>query len=170
MTMPAVTRAMFRDHWLRAAAGALGGSVVLLVAAIVGAVRVGTVEASAPPPTVADSALRFAQAGASTDIAAAVARDLFTDDRQAPPRRYRLPGEGDGAVRQAAPRPLVLGTVIGPGASSFAMCQTGPTDVLKVRVGGRVSEYTVVAIERGRVTFRGADGERFTVDAIKPAP
>jgi hypothetical protein len=155
---------------MRLAAGLLGVSVIVLIAAIVSAVRVGDVAAAAPPSAVPDSALRFMPPGASVDIAAAVARDLFTDDRQAPARRYRLPGEADVTVRQASPRPVVLGTVVGADGSSFAMCQTGPTDVVKVRVGGKVGEYTVVSIERGRVTFRGADGERFTVDASKPAP
>ena len=170
MTMPTVTREMLRDRWMRAAAAALGGAALVLVAAVVSAFRVGSVEAAAPSVIVADSALRFGALGPPVNIGGAVARDLFTDDRHAPARRYRLPGEVDAPERTVASRPIVLGTVLGADGASFAMCQTGPTDVVKARVGGRVGEYTVVLIERGRVTFRGTDGERFTVDASKPAP
>ena len=170
MNAPMITPDMLRDRWMRAAMTLLGASVIVLIAAIASAIRVGTVEAAAPATTVADSALRFTAVNEPVDIGAAVARDLFMDDRRAPPRRYRLPGEAVTVARQASPRPQVLGTAISADGSSFAMCQTGPTDVLKVRVGGRVGDYTVVSIERGRVTFRGLDGERFTVDASKPAP
>ena len=96
------------------------------------------------------------------------ARDLFADDRRAPVKRYRMPGEASTAPAQAAPRPIVLGTAVAPGGTSFAMCQVGPTDVVKVRVGGRVSDYTVVAIARGKVTFRAGNGEQFSVEASKP--
>lgn len=170
MNAPVVTSEMLRNRWMRAAMTLLGVSVIVLIAAIVSAIRVGTVEAAAPATTVADSALRFTAIGQPVDIGAAVARDLFMDDRQAPPKRYRLPGEAATVVRQPSPKPQVLGTAISPDGSSFAMCQTGPTDVIKVRVGGKIGDYTVVSIERGRVTFRGLDGERFTVDASKPAP
>ena len=170
MNAPMITPDMLRDRWMRAAASLLGAAVIVLIAAIVSAIRVGSVEAAPPATSVADSALHFTASGLPVDIAAAVSRDLFTDDRQAPPRRYRLPGEADAVVHQPAPRPLVLGTAVSADGTSFAMCQTGPTDVVKARVGGKVGEYTVVLIERGRVTFRGVDGERFTVDASKPAP
>ena len=170
MKTPPPASEMLRDGRMRLAVALLGASAFALVAAVVSAVRVGSVEAAAPPSAVADSALRFAEAGQPVDIGAAVARDLFTDDRQAPARRYRLPGEADVVAPPVASRPLVLGTAIGPAGTSFAMCQTGPADVVKARVGGRVGEYAVVAIERGRVTFRGADGELFTVDASKPVP
>lgn len=170
MNAPTITRDMLHDRWMQAAAMVLGVSAMVLLVAMVSAIRVGTVEAAPPTVSVAESALQFSAVGQAADIAAAVSRDLFTDDRQAPPRRYRLPGEANAVERQAAPKPLVLGTAISADGSSFAMCQTGPTDVVKVRVGGKVGEYTVVSIERGRVTFRGVEGERFTVDASKPAP
>lgn len=170
MIAPTMSREMLRDRGLRAAMAVLGTAVIVLMVAIVGAVRVGSVEAAAQHAVVPDSALQFAPAGQATDIPGAVARDLFTDDRQAPAGRYRLPGESDVAVRAAAPRPVVLGTAITADGTSFAMCQTADATVVKARVGGKVGEYAVVSIERGRVTFRAPDGERFTVDASKPAP
>jgi hypothetical protein len=160
---------------LRGADGALRVSRAALVVAlavfgtiVVEAIRVGPVEAAPAGAPISEAALRFADAGPTVNIAAANARDPFADDRQAPAKRYRMPGEASTAPAPAAPRPVVLGTAIAPGGTSFAMCQVGPTDVVKVRVGGRVGEYTVVAIARGKVTFRAGDGEQFTVEASKP--
>jgi hypothetical protein len=167
--IPRLTPAAMREPAVRYALGALVVAVVLLGVAAVGAIRVEQVEASVPPPTIADSALRFRIPGEGADVAAAVAKDLFTDDRQAPPRRYLMPGASE-VEAQPAPRPAVLGTALGGADGDFAICQVagGPSRV--VRVGGKVGEFTVVGIERGKVTFRGPDGERFTIDASKPVP
>lgn len=156
------------DGALRAARAFLVVALAVLATAIVEAVRVGTVEAAPAGTAIPEAALRFADAGPAVDVAAANARDPFADDRRAPTRRYRMPGDVDAVATQAAPRPVVLGTAVAPGGTSFAMCQVGPTDVVKVRVGGRVGEYTVVAIARGKVTFRASGGEQFTVEASKP--
>lgn len=159
-----------RERNFRLAIAAVGVAIVVLIVAAVGAVRVPDVAAAPPPPAIADSALRFAFPGAGPDIAAAVAKDLFTDDRRAPIRRYRVPGEADDVPAQAAPRPTVLGTAIAADGAHFATCQLPGGAPTIVRVGSRIGAFTVVAIERGRVTFRDASGERFTLDNSKPVP
>lgn len=169
MTIPRLTPAATREPALRYAFGVFVVAVALLGFALGGAIRVGKVEASVPPAPVADSVLRFRIPGAGADVAAAVASDLFTDDRQAPLRRYLMPGEPD-VPEASAPRPVVLGTALGGAEGDFAMCQVAGGPVRVVRVGGQIGEFTVVAIARGKVTFRGTDGERFTIDASKPVP
>ena len=170
MSTATFNREMMRDRFFRASVVTLVASVVVLLVAIVGAVRVQTVAAAPLPATIPDSALRFVGFGVTADLAAAAANDLFADDRQAPPKRYRLPGEASDTPRQPAPRPVVLGTALSDDGGSFAICQLvgGPSTV--VRAGTRIGEFVVVSIERGRVAFRAADGERFSIDASKPVP
>lgn len=170
MTIPVISREMLRDRWMRVAAAALGIAAVVLVAAIVGAWRVDAVSAAPALASVPDSALRFALAGAGTDVAAAVSRDLFADDRRAPARRYRMPGDAEFEVAAVVVRPVVLGTAIAVDGAHFASVRLGNDNATIARVGMKVGEYTVVAIERGRVTFRNAVGERVVIEASKPAP
>ena len=139
MTMPTVTREMLRDRWMRAAAAALGGAALVLIAAVVSAIRVGSVEAAAPSVMVADSALRFGALGPPVNIGGAVARDLFTDDRHAPARRYRLPGEVDAPERTVASRPIVLGTVLGAADTVVELVGTVPITALSTGAAGVLS-------------------------------
>src|SRR5262249_22320908 len=117
-----------------------------------------------------DSALRIPAPGAGIDIAAANARDLFSDGRQPPPKRYKMPGESDAAPAAPPARPTVLGTVMAGDGGHFATAQVPGGNPVIIRAGEKIGGYTVVAIERGKVTFRGTDGERFTIDASKPVP
>lgn len=164
------SRAMLRDVVFRVAAATLVVAVVVLVLTTVDAVRLQPVQAAPMPPAIADSALRIVPPAASADLASAVAHDVFADDRQAPKRRYRLPGETDDTRRQPTPRPIVLGTALSDAAGTFAVCQLVGAEPKIVRVGAKLGEFTVVAIERGRVTFRTADGERIAIDESKPVP
>lgn len=170
MSQPIVTREMLRNGLFRGATLALVVSLVALVIAAVGAVRIADVEAASAPPAIPDSALRFGYPGGGTNIAGAVANDLFTDDRQAPRRRYLMPGEVDAGVRQPPPRPIVLGTVMATDGANFAICQIGAGQSMIVRAGSKIGEFTVLSIERGRVHFRSPDGERIAIDASKPVP
>jgi hypothetical protein len=162
--------AMWRDRVFQLAVLAAIVALVALVSATVGAVRLQAVTAAAPAPAIPDSLLTFATPDAGPDVAGAVARDLFQEDRTPPPRRYRLPGEPDATPRPMAPRPAVLGTALGTGEADFAICQIPGGQPVIVRAGARIGEFTVLSIERNRVWFRGADGERFSIDASKPVP
>jgi len=170
MIAPRMTAATLRDVRVRWGIAALAIALIVLAVATLGALRVAEVAAAAPAPSVPDSALRFTPAGPGTDVAAAVERDLFTDDRSAPPRRYRVPGEAEYAAPELAPRPVVLGTALAATGEHFATCQLAGGAPTIVHVGSRVADYTVVTITRGSVTFRAPDGERFTVNAIPPRP
>lgn len=170
MIAPRISTASLQDSRVRWAGVALAVALVVLAAATVGAVRVTPVEAAAPAPAVPDSALRFTPVGSGIDVAAAVARDLFTDDRSPPARRYRVPGEGEYAAPEPAPRPVVLGTAIAADGEHFATCQAAGGVPVIVHVGSKIADYTVVNIVRGSVTFRAPDGERFTINAIPSRP
>ena len=170
MSTPFITREMLRDRTLKVAALLCGVALAVLVVAVVGAVRVEAVAAAPTPVMIPDSALRFMAVEGGVDLAGAVALDLFADDRQAPLKRYKLPGEADDMPRVPAPPPVVLGTALADDGGSFAICQLSGGASTVVRLGARIGEYLVVAIERGRVTFRNADGERLSVDATKPVP
>ncbi|MDA1081525.1 MAG: hypothetical protein O2973_07580 [Gemmatimonadetes bacterium] len=170
MSKLVASRETLRDGFFRVVVAAVIVAVAVLVASAVGAARIAPVEAAAPPIPIADSALKFTIPGGGANIAAAVANDIFTDDRQAPLRRYRLPGEADNTPGQPAPRPVVLGTVLASDGAHFATCQVSGGQPTIVRVGAKLGGFTVVSIERGRVTFRSAEGERFSIDASKPVP
>ena len=81
-----------------------------------------------------------------------------------------MPGEVEATPRQPAARPVVLGTVMATDGANFAICQVGGGQSAIVRAGGKVGEFTVVSIERGRVNFRSPDGERISIDASNPVP
>lgn len=161
---------MWRDRVFQLAVLVGAAALVALVAATAGAVRLEAVAPAAPAPAIPDSLLRFATPDAGPDVAAVVAHDLFKEDRTPASRRYRLPGEADVQPRQPAPRPVVLGTAIGTGEADFAICQVLGGQPVIVRAGARIGDFTVLSIERTRVWFRGADGERFSIDASKPVP
>lgn len=167
---PPVTRDMLRDRWLSAAVTAFAAGVFTLAVALVSFVRVSDVAAAPPAAAVPDAALTFASGGASADLAGAAQRDLFTDDRHAPPKRYRMPGEVEVAPIPVAQRPIVLGTAVGAGGPSFAMLQLADGAVVKARVGNVVAGYTVVTIARTKVTLRTPAGEQIALDASKPVP
>lgn len=170
MSKPFATGQLLRSGFFRGAAFSLGVSLVALATAAVGAVRISDVEAASAPPAIPDSALRFGYPGAGPNVAGAVANDLFTDDRQAPPRRYLMPGEVDAGVGQPPVRPVVLGTVMASDGAHFAICQVGAGQSTIVRAGGKIGEFTVISIERGRVHFRSPSGERISIDASNPVP
>ncbi len=159
---------VWRNRLFRVAALLAVVSAGVLVAAVTGAVQLRGVSAAAPMKPIPDSLLHFAAPDAGPDVARAVARDVFQEDRTPARRRYRLPGAADAEAAQPAPRPSVLGTAIGTGEPDFAICQVAGGQPAIVRVGGRIGEFTVISIERSRVWFRGAGGERFSIDASKP--
>jgi hypothetical protein len=168
VTIPALSPSALRDTRVRLAGVIAAGALVVLVVAAIGAIRVDVVTAAAPPASVPDSALRFAAPGAGTDVAAANARDLFTDDRRPPARRYLMPGDADVPQGGPAPLPTVLGTALGSDGQHFAIAQLPGAPSMVIRPNSKIGEYTVVSIERGKVILRSADGVRFTVDASKP--
>ncbi|MEO5569250.1 MAG: hypothetical protein ABIR92_12205 [Gemmatimonadaceae bacterium] len=146
-------------------------SAILLIATLVRAIRVTPVEASPNPATAALVRSTATAPIPEIDLEAVGANGIFQPDRNALPYRYRMPGETapDDAVAGPEPaRPVVLGTVISTDGSHFATCQMPGGRPTVVRVGDRLGDYTVTAIERGRVTFKNAAGALLEITATRP--
>ncbi|GAB1342074.1 GspMb/PilO family protein [Gemmatimonas sp.] len=114
---------------------------------------------------------------AATEIDRLVERDLFSAERRAPTEPFRI------ASRHSAPSaedvssalsdaddgagelPTILGTAVDASGSGFAMATLSGGPVVVIRVGDVLGPYRVLTIERARVQFRNAAGQRYTVDA-----
>jgi hypothetical protein len=147
---------------IRAALAALTIAVVILVWTVVRATR------PAPLPRVTPMAIAQLDAGAYraarpfVDINAAVDNDVFSPDRTPPSGSYRLPGEAgpdDKAVVEVQ-RPMVLGTAVATDGRNFATVELGDSGPKLVRVGDRIGDWFVRAIERGKVAFVTSSGVR----------
>jgi hypothetical protein len=149
---------------MRAALGALALAVVLCGWTTAHALRVSDVRAAPATVSIVPGALDAAPAPSPVDVAAAFGVDLFSPQRTPPAARYRMPGEAaPAAAAEDAPKPIVLGTAIAPDGSSFATCQFQSARLLMVRVGDKIGDYVVKAIERGRVVFATPAGKTFEV-------
>ncbi len=158
-----------RSTGTRAATAVAALGVVVLLAAIVSAVRGETAPPASAAPVGALAPLTRVAAAPGPDISAAVENDLFSPDRTAPASAYRMPGEDaadDGAAEEA--RPSVLGTAVATDGRHFATVKLSDGSPTLVHVGDRIGTWVVRAIERGKVTFAGADGTRIDVTAPKP--
>lgn len=163
-----IDRAVFRDRRLQLAGGALALSLVAVGWSFMSALRIEPTGEAAPPQFNVEAALIDGSGAPTVEIADVVELNLFAPDRSAPLRRYSLSGYDDAPLSEVAvevPKPVVLGTAVGSGARSFAMCSLAGAPTVIVRVGDKLGEYTVRSIERGVVEFSSASGERFAVDA-----
>jgi hypothetical protein len=98
------------------------------------------------------------------DVVSVVAMNVFSPERTAPPRRYKLSGFGTEQQTAEPPHPVVLGTAVT--SASFAICRLGDQTRI-VRVGQKIGDYTVKSIDRGHVVFATPAGDQFAVDAAK---
>jgi hypothetical protein len=164
------TREVSSAPAMRAALTAFAFAAVTVGWTLVRATRSPVISTAAPAPVPSTAAISAALRGASINVRAAVDADPFAEDRSAPSKRYRLPGEhdasSDGAVD--APKPVVLGTAVSGGGRSFATCQLGGEEPTIVRIGDRIGSYTVKSIERGRVVFTTKAGDRLEIAALRP--
>jgi type IV pilus biogenesis protein PilP len=81
-----------------------------------------------------------------------------------------MPGESapDDAAAPEPIKPVVLGTVVATDGSHFATCQLPGGRPTVMRVGDKLGEYTVTAIEKNKVTFRNAAGRILEITATRP--
>jgi hypothetical protein len=154
----------------RAAAGALAISAGLFLWTLVSAVRVEAVPQLSAPAFASTASLAGPAPSAATDVDAAVQADLFAADRSAPLNRYRAPGEeSDDAAPKVEPMlPVVLGTAVSDPAHSFATVQLGDGFPVIVRIGDKIGDYTVHAIDRERVTFTTRAKKNVDIPELKP--
>jgi hypothetical protein len=161
-------RVLLQDRKLQLAAGAVVIASLAVVWSLVSALRITpTGDAAAPQFDIA-AALTRDSGKSAVDVTEVVDLNVFAPDRSAPLRRYSLSGYEDDAVAEVAvdvPKPVVLGTAVGSGSRSFAMCSLAGAPTVIVRVGDKLGDYTVRSIQRGVVEFSSSSGERFAVDA-----
>lgn len=162
---------MLRDRRVAAALAVCGVAALALLWSAQSAVRLTPTARVASPEFVVTDSLSTRAVVPALNVAAIVDLNLFSPDRRAPLSRYRLEGEDDPvfsvAAEPSAPPslPVVVGTAVGPGSSSFAMCSLDNSPVVIVRVGDKLGGYTVRAIARGVVEFSTPSGERISIDA-----
>lgn len=160
-----------RAPYIRTAVTALTVSSVLLLVTLTRAIRVTPVAASENPATAALVRSTATAPIPEIDLEAVGANGIFQPDRNALPYRYRMPGESapaDVVVGPEPAKPVVLGTVMSTDGSHFATCQMPGGRPTVVRVGDRLGDYTVIAIDRGRVTFKNATGALLEISATRP--
>ncbi len=163
-----IDRVLLSDTKSRLALGALAIAMLAVAWSLLSAIRIEPTGEAAPPQFDIAAALVGDSRIAPVAISDVVDLNLFAPDRSAPLRRYSISGYEDEPLpvdNVEVPRPVVLGTAVGSGARSFAMCSLDGASTVIVRVGDQLGEYTVRSIERGAVVFSTASGERFAVSA-----
>jgi len=155
----------------RIALGAFGISVIAVGWSLANALRAEPLP-TLPPTTVASiETIKRGPIVAPTDVEAAVDNDVFAVDRSAPDVPYRMPGETRPDEKPVAEpmKPTVVGTVVATDGRSFALMQLGNERPKLVHVGDKIGEWSVKAIERGKVTIvTSVTGAR--ADLIVPKP
>lgn len=163
-------RELTASRTMRAALAALAIALATVAWTLAGALRSHDVPDAAPNTLAITGALSTPPRVPIVSIRAAVDRDPFQDDRTAPTKRYRVPGEDDPDATPVASDvvlPVVLGTGVSLGGRSFATCQLGTERAAIVRVGDKFGEYTVKLIERGHVVFTTKAGKQLDIPALK---
>jgi type IV pilus biogenesis protein PilP len=142
----------------------------LLVFSLVRALRITPVEAATRIETTELARVTSTPPAPDVDLEAVGANGIFQPDRTALPYRYRMPGEpapNDAGAPEPI-KPVVLGTVLATDGSNFATCQLPGGRPTVVRVGDKLGEYTVVAIDRDKVAFRNAAGRLIEITVTRP--
>lgn len=143
---------------MRVALAAAAVGVALCGWALTRAIHVDPVGTAPATVTVVPGALDIPEPVGTVDVHAAVAADLFAEDRSAPKARYRMPGEGETIAKAEPARPIVLGTALAADGSSFATCMLESSRLQMVRVGDHLGDYLVKSISRGKVVFLTPSG------------
>jgi hypothetical protein len=154
----------------RVAIGALTLAVALVLWTLVGALRSEPLP-DTPPTTVASlETISNRAPRPPADIMTAVDKDLFASDRSAPDAPYRMPGESDEKDKPTVEpmKPIVLGTAVATDGRSFATLQLGDAPPTLVRVGDKIGEWVVKAIERGKIVLVSTSGTRTDLTVPKP--
>jgi hypothetical protein len=156
--------------FIRTALATLAIAAVLFVASFVNALRIAPVEAAPNPVNAELVRITTPPLPPDIDLDAVGANGIFQPGRTAMAYRYRMPGE-DAPNDAGAPEPLkpvVLGTVIATDGANFATLQMPGGRPTVMRVGDKMGEYTVMAIDRDTVTFKNAAGRLIDITVTRP--
>jgi hypothetical protein len=163
-------RAVLNARAMRAAVTALVVALALVLWTLTRALRSEPLPDT--PPTIVASleAIGKHSTPAPADIQTTVDKDLFAADRSAPDAPYRMPGESDGKEKSTVEpmKPVVLGTAVATDGRSFATLQLGDASPALVRVGDKIGEWVVKAIERGKIVLVSTSGTRADLTVPKP--
>jgi hypothetical protein len=162
-----MNRALFSARSIQIALGALVLALGLSAWTASRAMRIDQTTAAPPPSFATSDALAKAPMVVPVDIGMVVGLNVFSPERKAPLRRYRLSGYAEPVAAAPPPKPLVLGTVVAPNNRSFAFCRMPDGPAIIVRVGDKIGTYTVKSIERNQVVFNAPGEEAFAVNASK---
>lgn len=165
-----MTSRLPRAPLIRTAIVTLGVASALFLISLVRAIRITPVEAATTIATSELVRVTSAPPAPEIDLGAVGANGIFRPDRTAMPYRYRMPGEpGPDDAPAAEPiKPVVLGTVLATDGSHFATCQLPGGRPTLVHVGDKLGDYTVMAIDRGKVTFKNAAGKTIEITVTRP--
>jgi type IV pilus biogenesis protein PilP len=155
---------------IRTAFATLLIAFALLTTSLVRAIRITPVEAATNATKSELARITSTPPAPDVDLEAVGANGIFQPDRNAMPYRYRMPGESapNDAQAPAPILPVVLGTVLATDGSHFATCQMPGGRPTVVRVGDRLGEYTVLAIDRDKVAFKNAAGKTIEITVTRP--
>ncbi len=159
-----------RDTVVRIGLGAVVVGVIAVVWTLVVALRVEPLPAPSSRNTENLAAIAMSASRPGVDLDAAVDGDIFSPDRAAPATRYSMPNEKQASDASAgeSEKPVVLGTAVATDGRSFATLKLGEGAPTLSHVGDHIGDWTVRAIERGKVTLVSANGTRATVAVPKP--
>jgi hypothetical protein len=163
-------RAVLNARAMRAAVTALVVALALVLWTLTRALRSEPLPDTPPTIVAILEAIGKHSTPAPADIQTAVDKDLFAADRSAPDAPYRMPGESDGKEKSTVEpmKPVVLGTAVATDGRSFATLQLGDASPALVRVGDKIGEWVVKAIERGKIVLVSTSGTRADLTVPKP--
>lgn len=154
---------------MRIALSALVLASVLFLWTLVHAFRADALPVAAPNAVTSLDAMTRVSFRPPANIETAVESDLFSADRSAPAKPYRMPGEDrDDKPKVEPPKPVLLGTGVASDGRNFATLQLGPESPKLVRVSDKIGEWVVKSIERGKVVLVSTSGIRAELAAPKP--
>ena len=156
--------------FIRTAIAVAAIAFVAFATALVRAIRITPVEAAENPATTELARITTTPPAPEIDLDAVGANGIFQPDRTAMPYRYRMPGEPapNDAGAPAPILPVVLGTVLSTDGAHFATCQMPGGKPVVLRVGDKLGEYTLVAVDRDKVAFKNATGKLIEITVTRP--
>ena len=157
---------------VRAANLLLGVAAAALVVTTWRAVRVDPLPDAAPATVTGAAAGDVIATRGPRDDADEIDNDPFRIDRQLPEPEESAEYAtmvAEAAEPAIAPESVrLLGTVVLPAGRSFVVLQLPSQPARTLRIGERIGQLRLDAVQPGRATFRAPDGARIELHLSKP--